>query len=122
MPRTPINIDPILTLSRWTPEEARAVLAALDASGLDVAAFARRHEVQAQRLYSWRRKLETTLATCSSTRPTFVEIAPRHTPGIATATRYELCLASGGTLRIEGEPSPGTVRTLLTVLREVDAC
>lgn len=42
---------------RWTPAEARTVLAAQEASGETVAGFARRHGLLAQRLSWWRSRL-----------------------------------------------------------------
>lgn len=122
MPRTPTTIDSILTHARWTPDEARAALAAQATSGLSISAFAKRHSLQPQRLYRWHRQLPATLATrAPANAPTFVEIAASRVAP-AQSARYELCLASGGTLRVEGAPDPATVRSLLAVLREVEAC
>lgn len=44
---------------RWTPEEASIVLAKQTASGLSVQQFAAREGLDAERLYRWRRRLET---------------------------------------------------------------
>ena len=60
------------TSARWTESEARAALSALDASSLSVIAFAQREGLDAQRLYSWRRKL----ADGGGGRPRFGEIRP----------------------------------------------
>jgi transposase-like protein len=42
---------------RWTTREARRVLAAVDDSGLSLAAFAREHDLREQRLSWWRKRL-----------------------------------------------------------------
>jgi len=47
------------TRLRWTDADAQTVLGALDASGLSVAAFAGREGLDPQRLYFWRRRLES---------------------------------------------------------------
>lgn len=55
-----MNKRPVTTRKRgprWTREQARAALAELTASGLTVAAFARKVGVHPQRLRSWRSRL-----------------------------------------------------------------
>lgn len=54
--RTP-PIVPRLRGPRWTPETARAVLAAQKESGESMSAFGRRHGIGPQRLYWWRGRL-----------------------------------------------------------------
>lgn len=50
-------IEAISGKRTWSAEDAQRALEAWEASGLSVSEFARRHEVDAQRLYAWRRKL-----------------------------------------------------------------
>jgi hypothetical protein len=45
---------------RWTPEDAREVLARLEASGLRLCEFAKREGIDDQRLYRWRAQLGPT--------------------------------------------------------------
>ena len=45
--------------NRWTEREGRAAIAAWERSGLGAAAFARSRGVDVQRLFWWRRRLET---------------------------------------------------------------
>ena len=121
MVRSPASLDQIVARSRWTHEDARVVLAALAGSGLSVGAFAARYRVQAQRLAAWRRKLAAPPArTAPATPLAFVEVAPR--TSAPPASRYEVVLAAGDVLRIEGAIDAAAVRTLLALLRAGPAC
>ena len=59
--------------SRFTASSAAALLAECDASGLSVAAFARRRGVPDKTLYYWRRRLREDSAHASLAR---VEVMP----------------------------------------------
>lgn len=43
--------------SRWTPDEAREVMAAWERSGITMAAFCRRRGIRPERFYWWRNRL-----------------------------------------------------------------
>jgi transposase-like protein len=88
------------TRRRWTEQEARAALAALAASRLPTRAFAAREGIDAQRLYSWRRKLEASPTSEVVASPAFVELRP------ASPERIEVVLRSGIVLRV-GESVDG---------------
>lgn len=122
MARSPVSLARIVARLRWTPDDARVVLAALDASGLAVGAFAARHHVQAQRLFAWRRTLAARDGVSPSAPLTFVEVASHATVGASTPSRYEIVLATGDVLRIEGAVDADAIRTLLDVLRAGRAC
>jgi hypothetical protein len=53
-------------LRPWTEGEARRVLASWEASGRTVSEFARGAELNAQRIYGWRRRLGARAAEASS--------------------------------------------------------
>ena len=91
--RTPV----IPKSRRWSPDAARAVLEALEQSGLPVIRFAARHGVDAKRLYRWRRRL-TGAKAAPQQPPRFAEV------GLAVPVRaaIELMLPDGITLRIAG--------------------
>lgn len=80
------SLAPYRTQRRWTAAAARAALTALERSGLSLAAFAAREELDVQRLRHWRKRLATT--------PAFVELALRE------PERIEIVLRSGRTLRV----------------------
>jgi transposase-like protein len=117
MSRSTSALDRIAALPRWSPDDARTVLAALEASGLSVTAFAARHNIQAQRLFLWRRKFREVPRPA----PAFVEVtAPASTP--SPLPRYELVLGDGRVLRVEGAFDPPAVRALIALLREARSC
>jgi len=45
------------TRSRWTPDDAREVMAAWEQSGLTMAAFCRQRQIRPERFYWWRSRL-----------------------------------------------------------------
>jgi CDGSH-type Zn-finger protein len=65
------------TRLRWTEADAKIVISALDASGRSVAAFAAREGLDPQRLYFWRRRLES--GTDDVRNPAFVPAFPAAT-------------------------------------------
>jgi transposase-like protein len=124
MPRSPSTLESILTQRRWTRKEALAVLEAHKASSLTVAAFAAQHGIQAQRIYGWMRQSSPQPAAClaRAAKPAFVEVAPCGRSAISSSARYELCIDSGGSLRVEGPVDVASVRALLALLREAHEC
>ena len=99
---------------RWSDVDARAVLAALDASDLSVHAFAIREGIDPQRLYFWRRRLEEIKSP--ATPPAFVEVR-RH-----ASSQVEIRLRSARVLRVEESIDSGNLRRLVEVLEEDPAC
>ncbi len=116
-------LDEILASRRWTQKDAQLVLAALEASGLSLSVFAARHKVQAQRIALWRQKLKVLGETTRPSAPvSFVKVGPRPAALPTCPYRYELHLAGGDTLCIEGAVDAGAIRTLLALLRAGPAC
>jgi hypothetical protein len=103
-----------LTRRRWTVFEARAALAALDASGLRASAFAAREGLDVQRLQSWRRKLGTKSKPrkARASRPAFVELRPGRSEPI------EIVLRSGRVLRVHESIDAAVLRRLVEALDE----
>lgn len=129
MPKThsPSSSTP-LPRRRWTAEEAKQVLSALDQSGLSPRAFAEREGLDAQRLWRWRRKLATPAASAAA--PPFEEIVARDTASTvdreATSADkpqpFEIVLGSGRVLRVPASFDAGALRQLLTLVDEVRPC
>ena len=113
MPRSR-RISLKLSRRRWGDADARRVLAALEASGLSVNAFAAREGLDAQRLYYWRKRVGKGVALAVS--PTFVEV-PRHAP-----EPVEIALRSGRSLRVRESIDAATLRRFVAVLEEDAAC
>jgi transposase-like protein len=105
--------------SRWSEADARTVLDALAASGSSVSSFAARYGIQAQRINMWRRNLAAKRETAATE---FVEVDPRGIGAVRDATRYELLLADGDALRVEGVVDIDTVRALIELLRASRPC
>ena len=93
---------------RWTEQDARAALAALERSGRPVREFAEEHGLDPQRLYAWRRRLAAT-----STRRLVARLAhlQRARPRSESLRRLEgqLVLPLGGLMvPIAPKPTPST--------------
>lgn len=93
--------------ARWSDVEARAALAALEASGLSLAAFAKREGLVPERLYAWRRRLGDEPV---SSRAEFVEISAR------PSRHVDVVFPSGVTLRVVEMIEPATLRRLVDAL------
>lgn len=91
---------------RWSAREARAALAALDASGLSIATFAKREGLVPERLYNWRRKLGESVAPTAD----FVEVRAK------TSGRVEVLFPSGVTLRAAETIEPAVLARLVAAL------
>jgi len=104
------------TSLRWTEKEARAVLAAFAASRLTMRAFASREGLDAQRLYVWRRKLETSAGKSKTSPPPFVEIRP------GRADRVEVVVRTGRVLRCAEEISTSALLRLIEALEHEAGC
>jgi transposase-like protein len=107
-----------LTLPRWTPDDARQVIAALDRSGQSVSAFAGEHGIDPQRLYLWRRRLGA-----SAERTTFHELALAPTRRMApTREGLELVFPSGVLVRVPASFDAEALARLLEVLAQASVC
>jgi transposase-like protein len=70
---------------RWSQSDARVVLDALERSGEPVRMFARRHGLDAQRIYKWRTRLADESAVASE-RADEIEFAPVVVTGLGRAS------------------------------------
>lgn len=105
---------------RWTPKDARRVLAACDGSGLSVAAFAREHRLNGQRLSWWRKRLgewDGSALVAASTPP--VRFVPAMVQGsrVATGGMIAIRLPDGVMVEI-ADASPQWVALLVRGLCE----
>lgn len=108
-----------LDKSRWTESDARTVLDAVASSALSIAEFARKHPVDPQRLYVWRRRL----ARRSDGARRDLDFVQLDVPAVAVvAPRYEILLPGGETLRVEGRVDPAGLALVLAVLRADRTC
>ena len=99
---------------RWTEQEARNALAALQRSGKPVSVFAAEQGLDPQRLYSWRRRLGKAEPT------TFQEVIVRPSSRISIAggdTPFEIALPSGVVIRVPTSFNAAALERLLEVLQ-----
>jgi len=87
---------------------------------VSLAEFAHRHRIDARRLITWERRLARTTAT--PPQLSFVEVAVPTAASSDGTPRYEIQLATGEILRVEGVVDAESVGTLLAVLRAARAC
>lgn len=119
--RLPPAAAQALTVLRWSESEARLVLAAVAASGLTCADFARAHRVSAQRLYVWQRRLAS-----ASPAPTPEAVSPLRFVEVSGPAPAPACIevvaAAGLVVRLVGPVHEEALRTVLRVLRETPPC
>jgi transposase-like protein len=112
----------------WTEAEARRVIAACEASGEPIAAFARRSGFEPKRVYRWRDRLGAALAKSDAhelervSLPAFVPVTVRAAPAPPNAgAAVTVCTRDG--LRVEVTELDGAsaawVATLVRSLAEV---
>ena len=103
---------------RWTEQDARTALAALQRSGKAVSVFAAEQRLDPQRLYWWRHRLGKAEPT------TFQEVIVRPAPQIPLASGhapFEVVLPSGVIIRVPASFDAEALERVLGVLR-TDAC
>lgn len=105
---------------RWTEQEARAALVALERSGKPVSVFAAEHGLDPQRLYCWRRRLGGT----ERTRFRELIVRPSATVSLSSAAGapFEVVLASGVVVRVPASFDATALERLLEVLVQARAC
>jgi hypothetical protein len=108
--------SPFTRRRRWRAEDARAVLAKLDASGVDLVVFARQAGIDPARLKRWRRALSLSMA------PTFEEVVRVPEASVPATTLYEVVLTSGRVVRVPESFDAGVLGRLLAVVEGGAAC
>jgi len=98
---------------RWSPDEARQVLAELSRSGQPAARFAAEHGLGVERLYRWQRRLRASAERAPGS-PRFAEVTVRSIP----APAIELVLPGGAALRLAG---PSRVEDAVSILSRLQA-
>lgn len=104
---------------RWSVADARAVLAAHDASKLSPSAFAAREGFDVQRLHRWRRRLAVVRAPGVKATPAkaaFVEVQRR-----AVGT-VDVVLRCGRLVRVAETICPTTLKGLVEALEAASTC
>jgi transposase-like protein len=105
---------------RWTPEDARAVIVALERSGKSVSTFAVEHGLDPQRVYLWRRRLGK--AEPTTFREIVVHASPSRADGPRGDAAFEIALTSGIVVRVPASFDEAALARLLEVLVRVREC
>jgi Transposase len=108
--------SPFTRRRRWRAEDAEAVLAKLDASGVDLVVFARQAGIDPARLKRWRRALSP------STAPTFEEVVRVPEASVPATRWFEVVLTSGRVVRVPESFDAGVLGKLLAVVEGGAAC
>lgn len=99
---------------RWTDQDARAALAALERSGKSVRVFAEEHGLDPQRLYAWRRRV------AGGDGNTFRELIVRPSApasSLEDGRSFEIRLPSGIVISVPAAFDAATLERLLAVLQ-----
>jgi transposase-like protein len=95
------------------------VLADARQSGESLSAYAQRHGIDPQRLYSWRRKLDAVKeAESSPLREAFVPVRVAPGKSATPAATLELVLAAGRVVRVGADFDARALRRLVEALEE----
>lgn len=110
------SLEMIARQRRWTAQDAEAMLAAAERSGLSLRAFAATHGMDVQRLYHWRRELRRDAAV----EPVrFEELLVRRGGNEESAAgRVEIALRSGVVVRVGAGFDESTLRRVISILEE----
>jgi transposase-like protein len=104
---------------RWSAARAREVLAEAKQSGESLSAYAQRHGIDPQRLYTWRRKLEAVKGADSSpSKAAFVPVRVASDEVATSAPGFELVLGGGRVVRVGADFDARALRRLVEALEE----
>lgn len=120
----------------WNEAQAQEVLEAQRRSGLCIAAFARRHQLLPQRLYSWQKRLTDRPAQqappSAQAQPLFVPVRVVEPPVPPAAPPAPLCsqgsgcvelvLKTGHLIRLFADFEEETLHRVLRVLHKETSC
>jgi transposase-like protein len=117
----PAPVRPPFDRPRWTEEDARVVLAALERSGQPVRAFAEENGLDPQRLYMWRRRFA---AVAGGDTTTFRELIVRPSAVVEDGDegRLEIVLTSGVVVRVPPSFDAAALARFLDVLLQARGC
>ena len=97
---------------RWSVDDAREVVAALERSGQSVSVFAAEHGLDPQRVYGWRRRIGA-----RAERTTFRELTVP-----TESSSFEVMLASGLRVRVPHDFDSEALVRLFEALARADVC
>ena len=107
---------------RWSAALKRQIVSETQEPDASVSIVARRHDVNANQLFKWRREMAPKATSAVSEGVTMlpVEIAPEREEPRRRARRtgvVEITFACGARVSLRGEVSPETLRQVIELLR-----
>jgi transposase len=106
----------------WPDEEKRRIVAETFAPGASVSIVARRHDLSANMLFTWRRQIGTAALLPAGEAVTFVpaaitaETAPAVWPASSVAGRIEIVLAGGDRVIVGTDVDPAALTRVVKIL------
>ncbi len=106
----------------WPDEEKRRIVAETFAPGASVSIVARRHDLNANMLFTWRRQIGTAALLPAGEAVTFVpaaitaEAAPAVWPASSVAGRMEIVLAGGDRVIVGTDIDPAALTRVVKIL------
>jgi transposase len=112
------------TRRHWSPEEKRRLVALTHEPGASVALVARRHDMNANLLFNWRRKLGRNglmIAPAASPALAFapIEVIPEPRRDERAAGLMEIELPGGARVRVDAQVDELALRRVLAALKAV---
>jgi transposase-like protein len=104
---------------RWTEDEVRAGLETARASGEPISRFARRHGVQASRLYWWKKQLRSKAGKPAAFLP--VQVVEKQVPARQPETAPVEVIVGGRVVRVGRGFDPVVLRAVVVAL-ELEPC
>lgn len=105
---------------RWSVEDKLRIVAETREPGATLSRVARRHDLNTNLLYTWRRMAEgrpVQPATRAQLVPVRIATAPAPPAGWPVAGRIEIGLPDGTSVAIDADVAPGRLAAVLAVLR-----
>ena len=106
----------------WSDDEKRRIVAETFAPGASVSIVARRHDLNANMLFTWRRQIGATTVLPAGDAVTFVpaaitaEAAPVVSPASSVAGRMEIVLADGDRIIVGKDVDAAALARVVKVL------
>jgi transposase len=106
----------------WSDEEKRRIVAETLEPGASVSIVARRHDLNANMLFTWRRQIGTSALLPAGDAVTFVpaaigtEAAPTVSPDFAVVGRMEIVLADGDRIIVGKDVDAAALARVVKVL------
>jgi len=106
----------------WPEEDKRRIVAETFAPGASVSVVARRHDLNANMLFTWRRRIGTAALVPAGEAVRFVpaaiavEAAPAVSPASSVASRMEIVLAPGDRVIVGTDVDPAVLARVVKIL------